>query len=244
LKLERRFSRGVSFMASYTYSRVLDDVAASTAGAGFPGESFGDGGLQNYQNRRLERAPAQFDTPHFMAVNGIWELPFGGKQRFWSQPGILRRIAGGWQLNGLATFHSGAPLALRSSTNTLGNFGGGQRPNWNGQDPHVDGPASQRLGRYFNAAAFNTPAPFTYGNVARLVPWLRGPGTANVDLSAAKNIPITERFRLQFRFETFNSFNHPEFGLPNTGIGSPNAGVISTQANSPRDIQFGLKLMF
>ena len=244
LKLERRFSQGLSLMASYTFSKVMDDVLASTAGAGFPGESFGDGGLQNYQNRSLERAPAQFDTPHYLALNGIWELPLGAKKRFLNQNRLLSAIAGGWQLNGLATFHSGAPLSLRTSSNTLGNFGGGQRPNWNGQNPAIGGPASQRLDQYFNTSAFSTPLPYNYGNVARLVSWLRGPGTANVDLSLAKNIPIGERFRLQFRFETFNSFNHPEFGPPNTSIGSPSAGVVSTQANTPRDIQFALKLMF
>lgn len=80
--------------------------------------------------------------------------------------------------------------------------------------------------------------------MARLVGWLRSPGSANIDLALAKNIHLTECLRLQFRYETFNSFNHPEFGAPNTSIGAVNAGVVSTQENSPRDMQFALKLIF
>jgi hypothetical protein len=244
LKVERRFSSGFSTMLSYTFSRLLDDVVASTAGGGFPGEAFGSAALQNYNDRRMERAPAQFDAPHWLSVNWIWELPFGPKKPYLSGGGVLGAIVGGWQINGITTFRSGAPLALRTASNTLGNFGGGQRPNWNGQNPTQEGPISSRVDRYYNTSAFSTPAPYTYGNVARLVPWLRAPGTANVDLALARNIPVTERIRVQFRFETFNSFNHPEFGLPNASIGAANAGVISTQDNTPRDIQFGLKLLF
>ena len=108
----------------------------------------------------------------------------------------------------------------------------------------MSGSISQRLQSYFNAAAFTQPAPFTYGNVARTLGNIRGPGQANMDLSLVKNIPIRERLHLQFRAESFNTMNHPQFGLPNTTIGTSSAGVISSQQNKPRDIQFAMKLLF
>ncbi|MBS1830228.1 MAG: TonB-dependent receptor [Acidobacteria bacterium] len=243
-KAERRFREGLSLMFSYTWSKLLDDVVASTAGAGFPGEDFGDAGLQNFFNRSSERAPAQFDAPHSFSANWIYEFPIGKGKRWGSENAVLRWVAGGWQLNGISTLRSGVPLALRTSTNTLGNNGGAQRPNYVGGDLGTSGRAQDRLDRFFNVSAFAVPAPYTYGNVARLASWLRAQSLANLDLALAKNFPITERFRMQFRFETFNTFNRPEFGLPNTAIGAPAAGVINSQVNTPRDLQFGLKLAF
>ena len=92
--------------------------------------------------------------------------------------------------------------------------------------------------------AFTNPAPFTFGNTARVLSYLRGPGLSNLDFSLFKNFPVAEKVKLQFRAEVFNSFNHPNFGFPNTSIGSATAGVISSQVNLPRDIQFALKLIY
>ena len=236
LKAERRFSQGLSVMFSYTLSKIMDDVTASTAGGGFPGEDFGDASLQSYWNRSQERAPAQFDVPHWFAGNWIYELPFGKSKRYLSGNTPLRWVLGDWQLNGIVTLRSGVPMALRTAGST--------RPNVVGTDLGLSGPVQSRVDRYYNPAAFAIPAPYTYGNAARLLGWLRAPGTANWDLAASKNIPISERFRLQFRFETFNTFNRAEFGLPNPNIGTPAAGSISSQVNTPRDIQLGLKLLF
>ena len=244
VKATRRFSAGFSMMFAYTFSKVLDDVLASTAGAGFPGETFGDGGLQNFYNRSQERAPAQFDTPHTLALNAVYELPFGPGKPLLNHNRVAGWIAGGWQWSGIETYRSGAPLSLRSATNTLGNSGGGQRPNWNGQNVYTSGPITTRLTNYFNVAAFSAPAAYTYGNVARLVSWLRAPSYANLDFAINRNFRINERFHLQFRAEAFNLLNQTVFGLPGTGIGSVAAGVISTQANNPRQIQFALKLIF
>ena len=241
-KLERRFSNGFNLLIAYTWSKLLDNVAATTTG--FPGESFNGDSIQNYNNIANERALASFDTPHYLAVNSVWELPFGRGRRFLNSGGFRSALFGGWQINGLAVFHSGVPLELYTATNNLFNYGGSQRPNWNGQDPSVSGSISQRLQNYFNTAAFTQPAPFTYGNVARTLGNIRGPGQANMDLSLVKNIPIRERLRLQFRAESFNTMNHPQFGLPNTTIGTSSAGVISSQQNKPRDIQFAMKLLF
>ena len=242
LKVERRFGSGFSLLIAYTFSKLLDDVGATTTG--FPGEAFGSDNIQDYQNRRNERSVASFDTPHNLAINSVYELPFGPHKKFASQSRLLGAIIGGWQLNGIGTFRSGTPLGVSTAVNNLFNYGGTQRPNWNGQDPNNSGAISQRLRQYFNLSAFGPPGPYTFGNTPRLLAYLRAPGPANIDFSVFKNIPIHERIHLQFRAESFNSFNHPEFGIPNTAIGAATAGVISAQNNLPRDIQFALKLIY
>jgi outer membrane receptor protein involved in Fe transport len=241
-KVERRFARGFSLLASYTYSKLLDDVAATTTG--FPGESFSGGGYQDNWNRAKERAPAQFDSPHYLTINSVYELPFGKGKAIAPGSRIADAIIGGWQMNGIATFQSGVPLQVVVASNTLNNYGGAQRPNWSGQDPMLSGPISQRLNRYFDTSVFTLPAPYAYGNAGRLLSALRAPGLANLDLSIFKNFTLHESVKLQFRAESFNIMNPPQFSLPGTTIGSSSAGVISTQANLPRDIQLALKLLF
>lgn len=244
-KLERRFSNGFSLLAAYTFSKLIDDVPPSTANLGFPGESFSAGGLQDYYNRRLDRAVASFDTPHTLAINSNFELPIGKGKRFVNSGGLANAVLGGWQFNAIVTVHSGAPLGLTTSSSTLNNYGAGQRPNYNGGvSPYVDGPIQQHLNSYFNTAAFSIPALYTYGNTGRLLPWLRAPGIGNLDASMFKNFIVREPMKVQFRAEFFNVMNHPQFDFPGTAIGSPTFGVISNQANSPRDIQLALKFLF
>jgi outer membrane receptor protein involved in Fe transport len=240
-KLERRFASGFSLLVSYTFSKLIDDVAATTTG--YPGEIFGGDSIQDFNNRRNERALADFDTPHYLAINSIYELPVGPGKKFLKH-GPLSVVLGGWQLNGISIFHSGFPLEVFTAANNIFNYGGPQRANWNGQNPNTSGSMSSRIGQYFTPAAFSQPGPYTFGNVARQLGILRSPGLANLDLSIFKNFQFVERFRLQFRAESFNLMNHPQFGPPNTTIGTPAAGVISTVNNAPRDIQFALKLMF
>jgi hypothetical protein len=240
-KLERRFASGFSLLIAYTFSKLMDDVSATTTG--YPGEIFGGDSIQDFNNRRNERAPASFDTPHYLAINSVYELPFGpGKKLL--KGGPLSAILGGWQLNGISVFHSGFPMEMLTAVNNLFNYGGTQRPNWNAQDPNTSGSVSSRISQYFNPTVFSQPAPYTFGNVARELAILRSPRLVDLDLSIFKNFQLAERFRLQFRAESFNLMNHPQFGPPNTTIGTPTAGVISTVNNAPRDIQFALKLVF
>ena len=101
-----------------------------------------------------------------------------------------------------------------------------------------------RLDRFFDTSRFTQPAPFTFGNVARTLPDVRGPRVGNLDLSLFKNFALWEGFRLQFRAEAFNLTNTPVFALPGTAFGSANFGVINSQANLPRQIQLALRLDF
>ncbi len=250
VKLERRFSHGFGMLLSYTWSKLIDDVLPSDTYSGFPGESFSAGYIQDSYNRRADRSVANFDTPHYLAINSNWQLPFGAGKPLLNHNGWANTIVGGWQLNGIFNIHTGAPLGLTTQSNTLNNYSAYgwasnvERPSYVGGPIYTSGAISSRLNDYFNINAFQTPAPFTYGNTGRLLPYLRGPGAVQLDVSLFKEIPIHERLHMQFRAEVFNVLNHPQFDNPNTVIGSPQAGVISNQVNSPRDMQLALKLLF
>ncbi len=240
-KVERRFSKGFSVLGSYTFSKLIDDVIPSRTG--FPGESFSGAPLQNYYDRRSERALASFDTPHNLVISSVYELPFGPGRPFLNTKGVAGKIVGGWQVNGIAMFQSGPPLQVNGG-NGNGAFAGTQRPNWSGVNATKSGPIQERLGAFFDPFVFTFNAPFTFGNAPRIMPNLRGPGAANFDLSLFKNTSITEKVRLQLRVEAFNALNRVQFNVPNTSINSPAFGRITAQANSPRDIQLALKLQF
>jgi len=240
LRVERRFSRGFSLLASYTVSKLIDDVIPSRTG--FPGESFASGDLQNYYDRRSERALASWDTPQTLVISSVYELPFGPGKPFLSRAGLRGKLIGGWQVNGIALFQSGPPLQITGGS-ASGAFAGTQRPNWI-RDARLKGDISKRLAAYFDTSAFAVNPPFTFGNAPRLMPNLRGPGAVNFDLAIFKNTRVGEQFRLQFRAEAFNAFNRVQFGNPNTNINSNAFGRISSQQNAPRDIQLALKLLF
>jgi hypothetical protein len=240
-RFEHRMSRGLSLMAAYTISKQIDDLIPSVNG--FPGESFSGAPPQNFYNLRGERALASWDTPQTLVLSYVYELPFGPGKPWLTTGGAVGRIIGGWQINGSTTFQSGFPLQVNGG-NANGTFAGTQRPNWNGQDPTLEGPVTDRLLRYFDTSAFSFNAPFTFGNAPRLMPNLRSPGILNFDLSLFKNTRITERVRAQFRAEAFNAFNRVQFGVPNTNINSTAFGVITSQQNSPRNLQLALRLLF
>jgi hypothetical protein len=173
----------------------------------------------------------------------VYELPFGPGKRFFNSGGALGQLIGGWQINSIMLFQSGAPLQITGGNPSALNVAT-QRPNWDGRNPTLSGDIENRLGKYFDTSAFSLNAPFTFGNTPRIMPDLYGPGTNNVDLSVFKNTKIKERYELQFRAEAFNAFNRVQFGNPATNINQSTFGRITTQANFPRDIQLALKLLF
>jgi hypothetical protein len=241
LKVERRLSKGFSVLAAYTFSKLIDDLIPSLTG--FPGESFSGSPLMNYYDRRSERALASWDTPHQLVLSYVYELPFGPGKSLINRRGVVGQVVGGWQINGITLLQTGPPLQI-SGGNDPGAFAGTTRPNWNGRNASKDGRIEDRLGAAFDTSAFTINAPFTFGNAPRLMPNLRGPRATNFDISLFKNIPISDRFRAQFRAEAFNAFNHVQFGIPTTAITSNTFGRITSQQNSPRDVQLALKLLF
>ena len=240
-RVEHRMSNGMSIMAAYTLSKEIDDMIPSVNG--FPGESFSGAPPQNFYNLRGERALASWDTPQTLVLSYVYEFPIGPGKPLFNQGGLVGKIIGGWQINGNTTFQSGFPLQVTGGNNNGTNAGTG-RPNWDGTKPTLSGAVQDRLLKYFNTAAFSFNAPFAFGNTPRMMPDLRSPGVNNFDVSLFKNTRIHERYQLQFRAESFNTFNRVQFGVPNSSINSTAFGVISSQQNSPRNLQLGLRLLF
>jgi hypothetical protein len=176
--------------------------------------------------------------------SGVYELPFGKGRRFGA--GMTRladSLVGGWQVNGIVTIQSGAPLQI-GATNTIGLFTKAARANNNGTSGAKSGDVRKRMNGYFNQSVFSQPAPFTFGTLGTRVPDIFGHYANNLDFSLFKQFAVTEKTRLQFRAEAFNAFNRVQFGGINTTVTSGSFGFVTSQANTPRQMQFGLKLLF
>lgn len=231
-RISRRFSSGFTGNFNYTWSKSMSEVD-------------GDGtGIAYYLNRHREYGIAGFDRKHTVTMDWVYELP-----RFAKQNKALGYIANGWQVNGIARFWTGFPLTITSNGNA-GTLGGGPRADYLGGNTAA---TTQSELDFFNIFAFGRPADGTLGTTGKAI--LRGPGINQWDMSLLKNTRIKERVNLQFRFETFNTFNHTQWQGVNTGLSLPNPNTAPTaatrgsfgQVNStrdPRSLQFGMKLLF
>ena len=242
VKLNQRFASGFTSLFSYTWSRAMDNGSAIR---GTSGDQF----AEDPHCLRCEYGPSIFNTRHRFVGSVQYELPVGKGKSVAINNGVLNAIAGGWQITGIYSAQSGRPL------DPIGWNAAGQvvqpesnRLNATGINPNL--PSDQRtLQRWFNVAAFAPPAPGTFGNAGRNS--VVGPSGWNVDFAAIKNFRITEGQSLQLRCETFNTFNHPQWGLPNMGTWTTNTPAppatfakITTTANDMRQIQFALKYVF
>jgi hypothetical protein len=244
LKVEKRFSKGISFVLAYTNAKSIDD--GSVDNGNFTGGAAANNSFQNIYNRAAERSLSPFDVSQRMVISFVYNLPFGRGRTVganWNR--VLNCALGGWQINGIATYQKGVPLELSANIPVSGGvYGGALRPNTDGHSAALYGPAEKRLNEYFNISDFSIPPSFTLGNVSRTLPDIRAPGIDNYDLSLFKNFKPLERLTVEFRLESFNAFNHPQFGAPSTNINSVTFGQISSQANSPRNTQVAVKLLF
>ena len=239
VKVNKRFGNGLSLLLSFTGGKTLDDASSNNT------SNFnGTGVSQDAYNRRADWSLSTIDVSKRLVLSGVYELPFGHKRHWgnsWNRATDL--FLGGWQANGIFTAQTGVPLAL-SATNVANIFNPGERPNNNGQSALLTGRVQDRLNEYFDTSVFSQPANYTLGNVSRTLPDVRSPGIASLDFSVFKNFAVSERLTLEFRAESFNLTNTPQFGTPQTGVTSSTFGVISSQANAPRQNQFALKLLF
>ena len=243
---EKRMSKGLTALVSYTWGKALteapDHISTSGGGAGFDTGTFRE--PQDSYNLGAERGPAEFDIAHRFVASYVWELPFGRDRRYgkgWSRATDF--VLGGWQLSGIHVLQSGLALTATLGGSSVLNLGGERRarPNLIG-DPVL--PNSQRtVDRWFNTDAFAafSPAPQAFGNAG--VGIMRGPGYANFDFTFAKDFRVDERRRFQFRTEVFNAFNHMNLGVPNIQRESSGFGQILNSGNA-RIVQFGLKFYF
>ncbi|MBB5342717.1 carboxypeptidase-like regulatory domain-containing protein [Tunturibacter empetritectus] len=243
LNYTHRVSQGLTVMASYTFSKFLDDVGGSTDWA----TASGTNTVRNVYNLGAERTVDATDTPQSFVVSYVYELPVGRGKKFGA--GMNRAIdtvVGGWQTSGAVTLKDGFPLAIGSSGNGLNYFGVGQ---------HVDVVGDIRVSdknrlHWFNntpagqsGAAFSVAAPWTTGNAPRYFSNLRAPGYTNWDLSIQKFFPIwKEVVRGQFRVDMYNALNHTNYFAPQTVMGG-GFGTI-TEAWAPRQMQAGLRLIW
>jgi hypothetical protein len=249
LRVEKRFSNGLEFLTTYTFSKSIDDASLTSTNSGYLG-SFAS--LQNPNNPGGERSLSSFDIPHVLQFSYTYELPIGrGKLIGGSLSPILNGIVGGWRTNGIWRFNSGRPInpALYQS-NSLPTYGP-QRPNLIGAPHRNGGKDSTWINQYFTTADgsdfFAQPAPFTLGTAPRALGKVRDPGADNADLSMFKEFGlgmVHEGMRIEYRFETFNTFNHPQFCPPDATFGSPTFGQIYYTCNGPRQVQMALKLYF
>ncbi|MBI3682879.1 MAG: hypothetical protein HY235_21100 [Acidobacteria bacterium] len=226
-------ARGLSFLMAYTWSKSID-----TSSSGFSSENIS---LQNPYDPNSSKSVSGFDIPHLFSTAVVYTLPFGhGKQ--WLSSGAASRIFGNWQMNGIVTLRNGETFTPQMNAD-IANIGAVN--NANRARPNVVG--DWRLGNprpeaWFNKAAFAAPAQFTFGNAGRNI--LRSDSLENFDLSLFREDKISERMKLQFRAEFFNSFNHPTFGIPQAAFTNVQFGQVTGTASTARQIQMGLKLVF
>jgi hypothetical protein len=232
--VKHQAGRSLSFLASYTWSKAMD--VGCDGFFGVEGCS-----IQNIYDLNASRSVAGFDLPQIFSFGWVGQSPFGPGQRFDLHNKVANYITGHWRLNGFATLTSGAPYDVGISgdiANTGGNGGtsyGYERLNTVG-NPKLANPTT---GEWFNTAAFQAPAPYTFGNEGRFS--LRGDWSKNLDLSVFREFPVSESKRFEFRVEMFNLTNTPTWGNPVNSFTSPYFGQVLSTRSIQREIQFALK---
>ncbi len=230
----KRFSHGLTLLASYTWSHSLDDYSGDPTGTSdvtvVPGNQ-APGFLNNY-------ATSDFDRRERFVFSGIYDLP----KLYQGTSGFARQAVNGWELASILTLQSGTPFSVFTNDTAFVQARANFVP---GCDPVLGGSMQSRLLKYFNTACF-APAPATaaggFGDSGRNI--LRGPNQENVDISIIKYFPVTERTKLEFRSEFFNAFNLVSFQNPINVLAAANVGQIVETSTGPRVIQFALKVNF
>jgi hypothetical protein len=238
MKVQRRFSNGLSFLSSFSYGKSIDN------GSGIRTSDGDSLTPSNNYNLELERGLSAYDFRRRWTTSGLWELPFGKDRRWLNTSTALDLVFGGWQLGGILTLQDGFPFTVTCGPGNIQNGGGVCYPDATGVDWRLSGDDRSRT-RWFNTDAFvdRNPAggPFRYGTVARNS--LTGPGIVSLDASLNKRFQLKES-AIEFRIEAFNLPNHPIWNQPGSQLRTPNFGVINSTRMDSRQIQFGLKYVF
>ena len=227
-KIEKRTSFGLEVNASYVFSKTYDTNTTH----------------QDSYNPSADYAVAAQHSPHRLVAGYTYQLPVGIGRHFGSSmPRTVDALVGGWQVNGITTLQSGNPLQVTAS-NVAGISTQIEYANYNGQNPSLGGDIHKRLSRYFDTSDFSQPAAFTLGTGPAYISRLLSPKLVTTDFSVFKEFHPYREMSVQLRAEAFNAFNHVQFGSPNTSVSSTSFGRITSQANTPRQLQFGAKLLF
>jgi hypothetical protein len=222
IKVEKRFSKGLSYTGNYSWSKSMD-----------LNSQWGGTSPQNAYEARTDIGLSDFDRRHIFSSDFVWLLPRVNRFK-----GVANALLNDWEMNGIILLHTGRPfnITVPFDNANVGARGSFQRPNL---VKEVQYPQIRQ--QWFDVSAFATPTPFTFGNLGRNT--LEGPGFANVDYSIFKNIRVHEGHNLQFRAEMFNIFNRTNYNLPGASFGTPSFAVISS-TQPARQIQFALKYLF
>ena len=226
IHFERRLSKGLSLTLAYAWSHEIDTTANEVNGGGC--------GCQDPRHRN-EPASGLIDQRHNLVIGYVWKLPIAQQAK-----GIVAAVAAGWSLEGLISIASGNPFDINESSDTQNNDGIWERPNLTGQSLSV---ANPNPARWFNTNAF-AASILMYGNTPRNA--VIGPGTDTLNLSLAKEFRMfsSEIQRLQFRAESFNALNTPQFSNPDAKLGDGIFGQITSTKSDNRVLQFALKYLF
>ena len=232
VNVRRRFSRGLTFLANYTYSKNLSDAPD------FRSPMFESAAPQDNSNLNLEKGLA-CDVRHRFALSLVYGLPSLGKKS-----GFLHSVTKDWRLSAIYQAQSGFPFTISvfGDTANAGTLLGENpiRANYTGLPVFDEN--SRTADRWFNTAAFTTPPAFTFGNVGRNTVY--GPGRQTLDLALQREFSMTESVKLQIRAEAFNALNTTNLGTPNRFVNTPQFGTVTEAATPGREIQLGVRLSF
>lgn len=231
VNVRRRFARGFTFLANYTFAKNLSDAPD------FRSPMFESAAPQDNSRLNLEKG-LSCDVRHRFAFSAVYSLPSMGKA------GFAHAVTKGWRLSAIYQAQSGFPFTVSvfGDTANAGTLLGENpiRASHTGQQ--IFGPGTRTADRWFNTAAFTTPAAFTFGDVGRNTVY--GPGRQTLDLALQREFAVTETIKLQVRAEAFNALNHSNLGTPNRFVNTPQFGTITEASTPGREIQLGLRLSF
>ncbi len=230
VSLKRRFTKGMAYGVSYTWSHNIANFIDNLTGGAFP---------QNSYNYGAERGDSMFDVRHRFVGYLTYEIPLGKGKQYMNQGGIVNGFLGGWQVNTILTKQTGTTIQV-SGPDIHGTGSFNMRPDCVG-NARTGASNDPRTGFWLNSAAFALPVG-AFGNCG--AGRYHGPGFTNVDLSLFKSFPLRDTMRFEFRAEAFNAFNHPAFGNPASFFPSGNFGQISSTITDPRELQLALKFYF
>jgi hypothetical protein len=239
---QKQMSQGLQYQVSYTFSKCMSD---STGYYGAWNNALSASAYwQNVYDQRAEWAPCYYDATHVISAYAIYDLPFGrGKMLAKNANRAVNGVIGGWEVSPIVSWRTGWPLPIYGANDESGTFSRGARADCSGL-PSITNTPLPGIGRqwFTNNGEFTQPTVGTFGNCSPQLSGLRSPHYSDVDLSLHKDFPLTERFRLQFRTDFINAFNHVQYNAPNTGLGSTMGQI--TSAQPPRNIQLALKLYY
>jgi hypothetical protein len=243
VKAEKRFSNGLQYLVSYTFSKTLTDSALS---------AFGRSGPQDTYNRAVEKSLSPYDIPQNLVVSFTYQLPWGPGTPFLNK-GLAGNILGGWGVSGILTYQSGTPIAVTAPNDLpLGNdrldavYLGGPISTSNagrGNASIANGLTGQAGTVTLNKSAFGFPAPFAFGNTF-ILPDVRTIGSASENLALSKRETFREKYMFELRIELFNAFNRKEFGGLVTDLTNPAFGQYTGSGLSPRSAQLTGRFVF